>query len=85
MGREEDLGIERNGRRQNKRERKAVVLENVCSDSTKDRFDEGNRSKLLDWKTAKGFSVPDGSRVADQIRCYKWNWCPTGLNTLTGA
>jgi len=68
-----------------KKERRALVLENVCSDGTNDCFDGGNRSKLLDRKTAKGFSVPDGSRVADQIRFYKWNRYPTGLNTLTDA
>lgn len=62
---------------------KAVILELVCSYITTDFMDGGNRSKLLDSPTAKGFAVPDGSSVADQISCYKWNRYPTGLNKHT--
>lgn len=60
-----------------------MVLEHVCNDSTKDCLGGRNGSKLLDSKMAKGFSVPDGSVVADQISCYKWNRYPTGLNKHT--
>lgn len=63
--------------------RSVEVLEDVCSDITKDCLDWGNRSKLLDSTTAKDFSVPDGSGVADQISCYKWKRYPTGLNKHT--